>query len=737
MRSQLLCAAARSRKLLSSSATRSFASSARRPAEVELTIDGKKVSIEAGSALIQACEKAGVTIPRFCYHEKLLIAGNCRMCLVEVERVPKPVASCAWPVQPGMVVKTNSPMTHKAREGIMEFLLANHPLDCPICDQGGQCDLQDQSMRYGADRGRFHEITGKRAVEDKNIGPLIKTSMNRCIHCTRCVRFANEIAGAPELGSTGRGNGLEIGTYLERNLDTELSGNVADLCPVGALLPKPGAFSFRPWELTKFESIDVLNAMGSNIRVDARGLEVKRILPRLNDDINEEWIDDKQRFALDGLKTQRLTTPLIRKDGQFQPATWEQALTEIGNAYHKLKPAENEFKAIAGHLMEVESLVAMKDLANKLNSENLALDQPRGNEPIAHGVDVRANYLFNSKIFGVEDADCMLIIGSNPRWEAAVLNARIRKQWMRSPIDIGFIGEDFKSTFQYNNLGQDAAAVKKALSGEFGKKLASAKKPMIILGSAVAEHPDAASIFETVGAFVEKHQANFNTSEWQGYNVLQRAASRAGAYEVGFVTPSKKVADTKAKIVWLLGADEISESDIPKDAFVVYQGHHGETGAQLADVILPAAAYTEKSGTYVNTEGRVQITRTAVSLPGAARTDWKIIRAASEFLGVPLPYDDLEVLRDRMEEISPTLRRYDHVEQSALSSLSKVQLVDAHKGAKATNEPLKNPIKDFYQTDVISRSSPTMARCSAAKESGDPNTNYLAPGEPEARVSYG
>ncbi|KIW57937.1 NADH-ubiquinone oxidoreductase 78 kDa subunit, mitochondrial [Exophiala xenobiotica] len=737
MRSRLLRATARSRKPLTSSATRSFASSARRPAEVELTIDGKKVSIEAGSALIQACEKAGVTIPRFCYHEKLLIAGNCRMCLVEVERVPKPVASCAWPVQPGMVVKTNSPMTHKAREGIMEFLLANHPLDCPICDQGGQCDLQDQSMRYGADRGRFHEVTGKRAVEDKNIGPLIKTSMNRCIHCTRCIRFANEIAGAPELGSTGRGNGMEIGTYLERNLDTELSGNVADLCPVGALLPKPGAFSYRPWELIKFESIDVLNAMGSNIRVDARGLEVKRIIPRLNDDINEEWIDDKQRFALDGLKTQRLTTPLIRRDDKFLPATWEQALTEIGNAYHKLKPAENEFKAIAGHLTEVESLVAMKDLANRLNSENLALDQPRGGEPITHGIDVRANYLFNSKIFGVEDADCMLIIGSNPRWEAAVLNARIRKQWMRSPLDIAYIGEDFKSTFKYDNLGTDAAAVKKALSGEFGKKLSSAKKPMIIVGSAVAEHPDAASIFETVGAFVDKNQANFNTPEWQGYNVLQRAASRAGAYEVGFTTPSQKVAETKPKMVWLLGADEISEADIPKDAFVVYQGHHGETGAQLADVVLPAAAYTEKSGTYVNTEGRVQLTRAAVTLPGAARTDWKIIRAASEFLGVPLPYDDLEVLRDRMEEVSPTLRRYDHLEQSALSSLSKVQLVDAHKGAKATGEPLKNPIKDFYQTDVISRSSPTMARCSAVKQTGDPHTNYLAPGEPDPQVSYG
>ncbi|EXJ91538.1 NADH-ubiquinone oxidoreductase 78 kDa subunit, mitochondrial [Capronia epimyces CBS 606.96] len=738
MRSQLLRAAARSRTCsLSRKTTRTFTSSARRPAEVELTIDGKKVSIEAGSALIQACEKAGVTIPRFCYHEKLLIAGNCRMCLVEVERVPKPVASCAWPVQPGMVVKTNSPMTHKAREGIMEFLLANHPLDCPICDQGGQCDLQDQSMRYGADRGRFHEVSGKRAVEDKNIGPLIKTSMNRCIHCTRCVRFANEIAGAPELGSTGRGNSLEIGTYLEKNLDTELSGNVADLCPVGALLTKPGAFSYRPWELTKFESIDVLNALGSNIRVDARGLEVKRILPRLNDDVNEEWIDDKTRFALDGLKTQRLTTPLIRKDDKFLPATWEQALTEIGDAFNRLKPAENEFKAIAGHLIETESLVALKDLANRLNSENLALDQPGGSAPIAHGVDIRANYLFNSKITGVEDADAILIIGSNPRWEAAVLNARIRKQWLRAPVEIGYIGEAFESTFQYDHLGTDAAAVKKVLSGDFGKKLSTAKKPIIIVGSAVAEHPDAAAIFETVGSFVDKNQANFITPEWQGYNVLQRAASRAGAYEVGFTTPSTKVAQTTPKIVWLLGADEITEADIPKDAFVIYQGHHGETGAQLADVVLPGAAYTEKSGTYVNTEGRVQVTRTAVSLPGAARTDWKIIRAASEFLGVPLPYDDLEVLRDRLEEISPALRRYDTLEPTTLSSLSKVQLVDANKGAKTSGKPFELPIKDFYLTDVISRSSPTMARCSAAKKTGNPDTNFLAPGEPEPQVSYG
>ena len=625
------------------------------------------------------------------------------MCLVEVERAPKPVASCAWPVQPGMVVKTDSPLTHKAREGVMEFLLANHPLDCPICDQGGQCDLQDQSMRYGADRGRFHEITGKRAVEDKNIGPLVKTSMNRCIHCTRCIRFANEIAGAPELGSTGRGNNMEIGTYLERNLDTELSGNVIDLCPVGALLTKPGAFSYRPWELSRMESIDVTNAMGANIRVDARGMEVKRILPRLNDDINEEWIDDKQRFAMDGLKTQRLTTPLIRRDDQFFPATWEQALTEIGTAFQKLKPLENEFKAIAGHLIDAETMVAMKDLANRLNSENLALDQPGGSAPIAHGVDVRANYLFNSHIFGIEDADMILLIGSNPRHEAAVLNARIRKQWMRSPLEIGYVGETFNSTFKYEDLGKDAAAVKKALAGEFGKKLSAAKKPMIIVGSGVAEHPDAKSIFEAVGSFVDKNQANFNTAEWQGYNVLQRAASRAGAYEVGFTVPSQKVADTKAKMVWLLGADEISESDIPSDAFVVYQGHHGDKGAQLADIVLPGSSYVEKDGSYVNTEGRTQLTRTAVSTPGAARHDWKIIRAVSEYLGAPLPYDDVEALRDRMEEISPVLRRYDYLEPSSLTALSKVQLVDQNKGSKATGSPLENPIKNFYFTDVISR----------------------------------
>ncbi|KAM0325409.1 hypothetical protein ACHAQA_007395 [Verticillium albo-atrum] len=722
-------------------ASRTFASTTQRNAEVELTIDGKKVSIEAGSALIQACEKAGATVPRYCYHEKLMIAGNCRMCLVEVEKAPKPVASCAWPVQPGMVVKTNSPLTHKAREGVMEFLLANHPLDCPVCDQGGECDLQDQSMRYGGDRGRFHEIGGKRAVEDKNIGPLIKTSMNRCIHCTRCVRFANDVAGAPELGSIGRGNDLQIGTYLEQSLNSELSGNVIDLCPVGALTSKPYAFRARPWELKHSESIDVLDGLGSNIRVDSRGLEVMRILPRLNDDVNEEWINDKTRFACDGLKTQRLTMPLVRRDGKFEPADWEQALTEIARAYQTLQPKANEFKAIAGELTEVESLVVMKDLANKLGSDNLALDMPSGSQPIPHGVDVRSNYLFNSQIAGIEVADAILIVGSNPRHEAAVLNARIRKQWLRSDLEVGVVGETWDSTFEFEHLGTDHAALKKALAGPFGKKLQAAKNPMIIVGSGVTDHADAKAYYETVGTFVDKNAANFITPEWNGYNVLQRAASRAGAFEVGFVTPSTEVAATKPKFVWLLGADEFNAADIPKDAFVVYQGHHGDRGAEIADIVLPGAAYTEKAGTYINTEGRVQMTRAATSLPGASRTDWKILRAASEFLGVPLTYDDVSQVRDRMAEISPALAAYDVVEPVALQQLSKVQLVDQNKGSKPSGAPLTKVIDNFYFTDVISRSSPTMARVSASKATGDPRTNFMAPGmeedRPMGQVAYG
>lgn len=565
--------------------------------------------------------------------------------------------------------------------------------------------------------------------------------MNRCIHCTRCIRFANDIAGAPELGSTGRGNEMQIGTYLEKNLDSEMSGNVIDLCPVGALLSKPYAFRARPWELAHAESVDVLDALGSNIRIDSRGLEVMRILPRLNDDVNEEWINDKTRFACDGLKTQRITTPLIRRDDQFLPCTWEQALVEIGNAFQKLHPKGDEFKAIAGHLTDTETLVAMKDLANSVNSENLALDQPAGSAPLAHGIDVRANYALNSLIPGVEAADAILLVGTNPRHEAAGLNARIRKQWLRSDLEVGLVGEPFESTFDFAHLGNSHSSLKEALGGEFGKLLSSAKRPMIILGSAIAEHPDAKAYFETVGSFVEKNKSVFQQDGWNGYNVLQRAASRTGAYEVGFTVPSSSTASTTPKMVYLLGADEISAADLPRDAFVIYQGHHGDRGAALANVVLPGAAYTEKHATYVNTEGRVQVTRAATSLPGAARDDWKIVRAVSDYLGVPLPYDDIEALRDRMEELSPALRRYDIVEPVGreVAALARVQLVEANKDSKASGEPLRRAVDNFYFTDAISRSSPTMARCSAAKATGNPETNFMAPGYSSdgAQVGYG
>ena len=507
---------------------------------------------------------------------------------------------------------------------------------------------------------------------------------------------------------------MQIGTYIETALKTEMSGNVIDLCPVGALTSKPYAFRARPWETKKTETIDVHDALGCNIRVDTRGIEVMRVLPRLNDDVNEEWINDKTRFANDGLKMQRLTHPLVKRGDRFEPASWEDALTTIKAGFEKSGAKANEIKAITGQLVEAESMIALKDLINKLGSENLALDQPQGSLPLAHGVDVRSNYLFNSRIHGVEDADKILIIGSNMRHEASVLNARVRKSWLRSDeLEIGLIGETTDNIFESEHLGTDAAALKKALAGEFGKKLIAAKKPMIILGSAVAEHPDSKAIFEMVAQFVAKNEKNFITPEWNGYNILQRAAARSAAYDIGFTTPSNEVAQTTAKFVYLLGADELVPEDIPKDAFVVYQGHHGDLGAQYADVVLPGAAYTEKTGTYVNTEGRVQTTRAATNPPGVAREDWKIVRAISEVLGAALPYDDLHSLRDRMAEVSPSLTRYDIIEPSSLASAGIKAIVDANKGAKSSNEKLVNPItlENFYLTDPIARSSKTMARC--------------------------
>lgn len=525
----------------------------------------------------------------------------------------------------------------------MEFLLANHPLDCPICDQGGECDLQDQSMRYGSDRTRFHEITGKRAVEDKDLGPLVKTSMNRCIQCTRCVRFANEVAGVEELGTTGRGNDMQIGMYVEKTMNSELSGNIIDLCPVGALTSKPYAFHARPWELKNTESIDILDAVGSNIRVDSRGVQVMRIQPRTNDDVNEEWISDKTRYAYDGLRFQRLTSPLVKQGDRFVAATWEDALAAVAAGLARSGAKGDEIQAVAGHFADTESLVALKDLINRLGSDNTALDQASGSAPPVAGVDVRSNYLFNATVPGVEQADAILLVGTNPRHEAAVLNSRIRKSWIHTGLEVGLVGERVDTTYGYDYLGQDAKALADFIAGkgEFAKKFAAAKRPLIIVGSAIGEHTDGPAVYSALAKFVEKNKSRLVTPEWNGFAVLQRvchltflifrtyqpfkAASRAAAYDIGFV-PSKKAAATNPKFIYLLNADDIDPASIPRDAFVVYQGHHGDLGAQLADVCLPGSAYTEKSTTWVNTEGRSQLGRAAVPPPGAAREDWKIIR---------------------------------------------------------------------------------------------------------------
>ncbi|CAE6483979.1 unnamed protein product [Rhizoctonia solani] len=716
---RLASSAGRSQRLAAQVARRTFASSSARRQDITLTVDGKEVTVPQGecSALIQACEAAGSNVPRFCYHDRLAIAGNCRMCLVEVERSPKPVASCAMPAMPGQKVFTNTPAVHEAREGVMEFLLSNHPLDCPICDQGGECDLQDQSMRYGSDRARFHEIAGKRAVENKELGPLVKTSMNRCIQCTRCVRFANDVAGVEDLGTTGRGNDLQIGMYVEKVLNSELSGNIVDLCPVGALTSKPYAFQARPWELKNTESVDVLDAVGSNIRVDSRGVQVMRIQPRTNDDVNEEWISDKTRYAYDGLRSQRLTTPLIRQGDRFVHASWEEALHTIGDGLKTSGARAEEIQGVAGALADTEALVALKDLINRLGSDNLVTDATATGVP-SHNVDVRSNYLFNSTIQGLSEADAILLVGTNPRHEAAVMNSRIRKRWLLAQTEVGLIGEDTDLSYRYEWLGKDSAALENFLSGkadgEFAKVWANAKKPMIVVGSGVTESPAGSQVLAAIAHYAssDKQKARFLNEEWNGVNVLQRAASRAAAYDVGYA--ASPASGTTPKFVYLLNADDISPSSIPQGAFVVYQGHHGDVGAQLADVCLPAAAYTEKSTTWVNTEGRTQIGRAAIPPPGASREDWKIIRALSEVVQAPLPYDDVLSLRDRMWDISPTLVRYDVAERTS-TGVAQVglNLLAQNKGT-GKGGAFEKVIKNFYQTDPISRASVTMAQCTRA-----------------------
>jgi NADH-quinone oxidoreductase subunit G len=676
----------------------------------KLIIDGKEIDVPPEYTLFQACEAAGAEIPRFCFNERLSIAGNCRMCLVELVGSPKPVASCAWGVRdcrPGKngeppEVNTKTPMVKKAREGVMEFLLINHPLDCPICDQGGECDLQDQAMAYGVDSSRFAE--NKRAVEDKYIGPLVKTIMTRCIHCTRCIRFSTEVAGVPELGAIGRGEDMEITTYLEHAMTSELQSNVVDLCPVGALTSKPYAFTARSWELNKTQSIDVMDALGSAIRIDTRGREVMRILPRTNEDVNEEWISDKTRHVVDGLRTQRLDEPYIRVDGRLRPASWREAFAIIADKVKATRP--DRVGAIAGDLAAAEEMYALKDLLTRLDSPNIDARQDGSALDPKWG---RATYLFNATIAGIERADALLLIGCNPRWEAAVLNARIRKRWRQGPYPIGVIGEKADLTYSYEYLGAGPETLGNLAKGKFGDVLKGAERPLVIIGAGALARPDgapiaamAASVAQEVGAVKDG---------WNGFSILHNAASRVAALDLGLAPgqggqTAAQMAQGGVDVLFLLGADE---TEVGQGPFVVYIGSHGDRGAHRADVILPGAAYPEKSGIYLNTEGRVQMANRASFPPGEAREDWAILRALSDTLGRKLPYDSLAQLRRQMTGAHPHLIRADQVTPADAADIGKL----ARLGGKPDKTPFASAVSDFYFTNPIARASAVMAECSA------------------------
>lgn len=684
-----------------------------------IIIDGEEVTVPQDYNLLQAAEAAGREIPRFCYHERLSVAGNCRMCLVELVGAPKPVASCAFLVRdmrggpngepPAM--RTLSPLVKKAREGVMEFLLINHPLDCPICDQGGECDLQDQSLLYGRAGSRYGE--NKRAVEDKYMGPLIKTVMTRCIQCTRCVRFATEIAGVPEVGAIGRGEDMEITTYLEQSMTSELSGNVIDLCPVGALTSRPYAFNARPWELTRTETIDVMDALGANIRVDSRSGAVLRILPRIHEDVNEEWISDKTRFVWDGLSRQRLDKPYVRKGGKLTAIGWDEALTV---AAEKLSGKPEKIGVIAGDLNDAEGLKAAKDLFDALGVKSLDCRQ----DGSKIGAGPRESYLFNATIAGIDKADAILFIGTNPRLDAPVLNARIRQRWLNGQLDVAMIGEAVDLTYPYEHLGNgpDAiGALAKKRSG-FIKTLKDAKNPIIILGSAATARADGAQVLRAAGELAKA--TGVVRGDWNGFSVLHTAASRVGGLDLGFV-PGEGGRDTDAILdaagtgkldtVVLLGADEIDTAKLGK-AFVIYVGHHGDAGAMRADLILPSAAYTEKPGLYVNTEGRTQMAERAVFPKGEAKEDWAIFRALSARLNKTLPYDNLNALRARLIEEIESFGQIDHAPGAeGAGGFDPSTLGEA---GEVSSEPFISPVKDFYLTNAIARASKTMAECSAA-----------------------
>jgi NADH-quinone oxidoreductase subunit G len=679
-----------------------------------LTIDGIEVTVDNGVTLMQACEEAGAEIPRFCYHDRLSIAGNCRMCLVEQENAPKPVASCAMPAADGMVIQTNSPSVKKAREGVMEFLLINHPLDCPICDQGGECDLQDQSMAYGGNNSRYDE--NKRAVTEKNMGPLIKTVMTRCIHCTRCIRFAQEVAGVEEIGALGRGEHMEISTYLEQSMTSELSGNVIDLCPVGALTSKPYAFTARSWELEKTESIDVHDAVGSNIRIDVRGKEVMRILPRLNEDVNQEWLADRSRFAYDGLKKSRLDKPYVRVDGKLTESTWEDAFSTIAD---KVTGTDgSKIAGIAGDLADVESMTALKDLLTSLGSANLDCRI----DGVQYDASNRASYIFNSTINGIDQADALLIVGANIREDAPIINARIRQQSLTGNLQIGVIGENLDLTYDYDYLGAGAQTLVDLVSGTgaFAQTLKDASYPMIIIGQNVLARADGQAIAAMAAQLA--NEVGAVTADWNGYNVLHQAAGRVGGLDIGFVPQDgghdiagilDGAVSGDIEIVFLHHADEIDMSKL-QNAFVIYQGSHGDAGVQQADVILPGATYTEKAATWVNTEGRAQRGNRAAFPPGDAREDWTILRALSGVIGKTLPYDTLDALRDRIAEIAPHLAEE--------GQILPANWQGAGTAGDTTDEPFKGNGTSHYQVNPICRASDTMQECTDVQKEASEET---------------
>jgi len=667
----------------------------------KLKVNDIEVEVEEGLTVLQACEKAGVEIPRFCYHEKLSIAGNCRMCLVEMEKSPKPVASCAMPAAEGMNIKTNTEFVEKARQGVMEFLLANHPLDCPVCDQGGECDLQDQSMFYGIDKSRFKE--NKRSVPEKNMGPLIKTQMTRCIHCTRCVRFATEIAGVPEIGAIGRGEDMQITTYLEQSMQSELSANVVDLCPVGALTSKPYIFEARPWELKKTESIDVMDSIGSNIRVDTYDWEVKRILPIINEDINEEWISDKTRYACDGLLNQRLDTPFIKYNGKFEKASWEEVYKIIKSKFENT--LKEKICGFVGDLTNMETGYIFKEFFDRTldinnyesRSDNRFLD-----------INKRENYLFNSTINGIEESDFIILLGANPRYEATILNARIRKSYLSNNTKIISLNDLGDLTYPYESLDGQTQSIKHIFEGnsEISKQIKEAKKPTIIIGESLLNSNSSKYLFNKIKKFlIENNKIN---DDWNSLNILSRDASTVGNYDLGIINQENRLLndlkDHKFEIIYLLGQDNLDFEK--KDEFIIYQGSHGDKGAEIADIILPGSAYTEQDGYFTNLEGRIQKAQKASYPPGDAKEDWQIINEIAEFM------NNRKLFNDK-DELESSMFNYLNLQKEKQDDL--IEKINNSTNEEFKNENLKIFIRDYYFSNVIARSSKTMIECNNSK----------------------